>query len=274
LIVDPCRRNAFEFDDNRYLPYMPGRHFRVGSERRTAVALSIERTETRSMKRLLLASIAVVWAATAHATTYNYTGKPYSTTTVFNFTPPCSVGPCADYTGDMRIRGSFSTLTPLPANLPGSTDISALVTAFSFTDGINSYVSTDPNVRIRAFHVATDDRGNIIMDGGQTFIDLQLWQTGTAPHVMNDRLATLVIGGMSDQAGNNWSCTSVPGLGDICPLSNRDSAGSLAGGSPDFIGVWRVGSVQAPAVSPRGMLLLFALLLATGLYGVHRNRLA
>lgn len=226
------------------------------------------------MRTLLLASVVIAWAATAHATTYNYTGQSYSTAGIFNFTPPCGVGPCANYTGDMRIRGSFSTLTPLPANLPGSTDISALVTAFSFTDGINSYLSTDPNVRIRHFLVATDDRGNIIMDGGKTFIDLQLWQSGTAPHVMNDRVATLVIGGLGDQVTNDAFCNVAPDQDDICQQTSLDSDTSEAGGHLDFYGVWRVSSVQAPAVSPRGMLLLFALLLATGLYGVHRNRLA
>jgi hypothetical protein len=56
--------------------------------------------------------------------------------------------------------GSFSTAEPLGRNLHPS-DIAALVTASSFTDGINTYSSSDPNAHVVQLKADTDATGTL-----------------------------------------------------------------------------------------------------------------
>ncbi|MEM8962521.1 MAG: hypothetical protein AAGD38_13640 [Acidobacteriota bacterium] len=100
------------------------------------------------VKLLLLVSlVSMAGMATAEPTTYTYTGNPFDTVTG----PP--------YTTSNAITGSVTTAAPLPRNLPLS-DQRALVTSFSFTDGVQT--RTDGDSEILLFEVATDDAGNLV----------------------------------------------------------------------------------------------------------------
>ena len=238
--------------------------------------------EGGTVGRAIAVLIVAGWATVAQATTYNYSGLLYSSGSIMNFTPPCAVGPCANYTGGMSIRGSFTTSSPLPPNLAPFTEISSQVTSFRFTDGINVYSSGDPDVRRFQFGVGTDSSGNIVEPGG-TFIALQLWQTGARPHTTSDRIAFLIIGGMTDSAWNNSSCpdvnagASLSGDTDFCNINGgTDAASSNASGGPGIplFGTWSIDRAAAPALSIESMVLLFALLLAGGGWRLHRKRSA
>jgi hypothetical protein len=222
------------------------------------------------VNRILVALALFGLAAVAQATTYTYAGQPYSTGAISNFTPPCVVGPCANFTGTMRVSGSFTTTTPLPANQP-LTDISGLVTAYSFNDGVNTYSSSDVNVRRNAFQVATDSLGNI----SNAIIVLQIWETGTNPHQHDvDRLSVIGIGLPVAQAFNNFGCTTVgtPSLGDAdsctAPFQDLDSSGAGAAGGWSLI---NFAPVSTPTLSVRTMMLL-AVLVALGAFWALRRR--
>src|SRR5262249_41661527 len=133
---------------------------------------------------LFLASLVTtsMWASV----TYTFTGSNYNLTS--NFSGPCSVGPCANFTGAMSPSGSFTIATALPANFV-ETDITSQLISFSFSDGLNSYTNTNSNVRIFAFQVGTDATGQI----KNHFIYVEFWQTGSSPHVIGNRFARIAI---------------------------------------------------------------------------------
>jgi hypothetical protein len=131
----------------------------------------------------------------------------------------------------MHVSGSFTLASALPPNFSGATDISSQITAYSFTDGINTYTNTDPNARIYQFNVATDATGLISVAS----ILVEVFQSGSSPHSAGDRVATLNLNGPTiNQAGNNLTCTTVSsgatgsGVADICQFSSTDSGSSTA----------------------------------------------
>lgn len=80
---------------------------------------------------------------------YSYTGNLYDT--IVDNSPP------GTYTGDMRVVGSITTSTPLPANLP-PTDIGPTA-SFSFDEG--RVTITEATALVSFLQVATDEFGNI-----------------------------------------------------------------------------------------------------------------
>ena len=92
---------------------------------------------------VLLAAVSV--PAAAQATTYSYTGAPYTTAS-----PPYSLGG--------RVTGTFTTASPLPAFQPLS-DIRPSLESLSFSDGVAT--RTLGNSFVCGFQVATDGAGNI-----------------------------------------------------------------------------------------------------------------
>ena len=182
-----------------------------------------------------------LWAQT---TTFTYTGNVFG---VSNFTAPCGTGPCANYPSGARWTGHFTTSNPLPNNLGFYTDITGQVTNFSFTDGLNTFSSADPNMRVNAFFVKTDAGGNV------TVADLSgwLWQTGSNPHSSGDRLAFMQID-TPDLAYNNGSCptvgTSFSGVPDSCTsVPAFDASTSL--GSQNTPGIWTRSAASAALVN-------------------------
>ncbi len=227
------------------------------------------------MKRvlILLASLLVAPSALA-ATTYSFSGSPYNS--INNYTPSCSIGPCADYPAGSTVSGQFTTANPLAPNLVNAV-ISGLITSYSFSDGINTYSNTNPNARIFDFTVNTDANGNINFSSN---INLQLWQTGSGSHTVADRVAVIQIAGAGiANAYNNEACQGVAtsantGVADTCivPTSTPNATSSATASSP--VGVWTKATVpnSIPTLSEWGMIVLASLLALGTLLTLRRQR--
>jgi len=216
---------------------------------------------------LLLAGLALP----ALATTYTYAGASYTSTNPF--IPPCAAGLCANYTTAMRLTGSFTTATPLAADL-ANVDIRAQVTAFSFTDGINTYSSSDPNARMILFNASTDSAG---VPNGSMFIDLHTWITGSTPHTSADRFSEFVIDS-NVMLANNLPCSTVgtaAGIADFCLSSGGSDTSTSGAGAP--AGVWALAgggpgsttNIPIPTLSEWALLLLSGLVSAVGVATVR-----
>ena len=151
--------------------------------------------------------------AHAQATTYAATAPNY--TTLVNFTS-CDAGPCSNYSTAMSPSGWLTTSAPLAANLTNFS-VEPVLAGFSFSDGLNTYASTDPSTVVFRFLVSTDASGSI------TWADmlLQRWLTGTAPHALQDRISWMSSG----QAFHNLACTGLT-TGDRCATALRDASHS------------------------------------------------
>jgi hypothetical protein len=93
-----------------------------------------------------------IGVATAQSTTYrlNSAGNYSSVTNYTN----CPAGQtCANYTTSMTQTGSFTLSSPVGANLVNAT---ITPTAYSFSDGINTYSNTDAGSRINHFKLTTN----------------------------------------------------------------------------------------------------------------------
>jgi hypothetical protein len=231
------------------------------------------------MLLLLLGSLlaSVAWPALA-ATTYTYSGAPnYSIFT--NFTAsPCTAGNCENYTTSMTVTGSFTTATPLAPNLV-NVDISSQITTYSFNDGINTYAP--PNGRIINFNVYTDSSG---VPTTSTFLDIQVWTTGTSPHAPGDRFSEFFID-FEANSTNNENCSSVgsngDSAGDACNSSGTDANSSNAANLDS--GTWSGGSAPpppptvitpVPALSAWALGALATLVIALGWFQIRRNKRA
>jgi hypothetical protein len=209
-------------------------------------------------KSLFLAAVMATsgWAAA----TYSFTSSNYGTVT--NFTT-CTIGPCANYTSSMKISGSFTVATALGANFSGATDISSLITAYSFSDGLVTYTNTDANARLYQFNVATDASGNISVAS----ILIERWQSGSSPHSVGDRVALVNLNGPSiNQAENNLRCLTVgggtgSGVSDLCVTGTSDAGSSVASANS---GTWASPVTGGPSPTPAPPTLL---LILTGLAG-------
>lgn len=223
-------------------------------------------------KSAAVVAIYVAAAAAAQAATYTAASAgPYTAKTDFTV---CNGGPCQNYTTAMVPSGSFTTATPLAANLSNA-PIGAQITSFSFNDGINTYASTNPNVRLFQATVSTSATGAITSSN----IFLELWQTGTVPHAIGDKFGLMQIG--ATVAGyNTLNCTSVgtgpTGATDSCVTAPSFVGASYASGAPWS---WTLVTPSAPTATPvpstsaLGLLILSALLGVAG-FGIsrrHRN---
>ena len=159
----------------------------------------------------LLVGALLVSASGLCATTYTYSGPAFTNVAQ----PP--------FTATGRVTGSFTVASPLPPL--NAADIGNLLVKYSFTDGINTYSSTDPNARVFLFWISTDSTGAIY----STNIVLERWKTGSAPHVPStgvpfpvpDRLSAISVNLWSfgvyerDQVVNDGVCTDIF-AGDVC----------------------------------------------------------
>ncbi len=219
------------------------------------------------MNRPLLILAGTLLASTASATTYTYSSPNYAT--VSNYTS-CTAGPCANYATSMNVNGSFSTATPLAANL-ALADISAQVTAYSFTDGINTYTSASSNARIFEFEIATGASGQIT----SASVILELWQSGSSPHSSGNRLSLMGIVPMESIGDNNWICTTVgnatvSGVADACNATSDDTGSSTA--SESSPGTWSIAqSVTVPTLGKPGTMSLAVLLILCAWYSLRRR---
>jgi hypothetical protein len=217
--------------------------------------------------RLLLVLITLCVSPSLWATTYAYVGPLYTSKT--DFTPPCTIGPCANYALDQRISGQFTTAAPLAPNLVGQ-DVHGSVTSYSFSDGINTYASGNANARFSSFNISTDGVGNIV--GSTSDVRFQLWQTGSNPHASGDRLAFLCSGMAcgGDSVLNNGRCIIVGQGGNIdpdsCIFATLNASVSLAAAVPS-VGTWLIVAQQSssvPTLSEWSWILLSLLIVGCG----------
>lgn len=188
----------------------------------------------QAVSMLVLASFAFPALAVS---TYAFTSPNYSF--AIPFTAPCTIGTCANYTTSMHFAGSFTTASPLAANLVNA-HVEAQVTSFSFSDGINTYTSSDANARLVNLQFSTDASG--VPTPTSTFIQVQQWTTGTNPHTTSDRVNQSFIDFNADSF-NNAGCSLVGtsnGVADVCKTVTNDS--NRSEGDNSVAGTWTVSS--------------------------------
>ena len=144
------------------------------------------------------------------ATTYSYISPNYTAAEITGTgtgTPPV-------YTTAMHFSGSFTTASPLPANMPG-TDIgpngSNLVQSWSFNDGLHDYSAANSNL-ITEFIVATDAAGNIQQFG---LAGVSPLPPNTIGQKMDVFVFTIGTGIANVEAVSNAPCTTVSSGGCI-----------------------------------------------------------
>lgn len=177
----------------------------------------------------ILVLLALASPISAQPTTYTLQAAAYLNVT--NFTSPCAIGPCASFPAPSQPTGTFTTNAPLAPNL-SSVAVQGSVTSFSFNNGIESFESTSPDVRLNVFLVSTDASGAITGSN----IEIINWLTGTpGAHATSDRLSAIVISvgvGETARAYRNLVCTAtlgVPtGAADSCSTGNVDASSSSA----------------------------------------------
>ncbi len=215
-------------------------------------------------KAIPLLALAACAYGSAWAATYTYNGTNYAQNKINNFTAaPCAaVSQCANFTTGMKQQGSFTTAAPLQTNLANA-NIAALITSYSFDDGLTQYTSGGANDHLLFAKVSTDSMGNIVNSN----IILGKWQT--ASHGVNDRLDTIAVNNVSN---HNVLCDSVTPAG-ACSLSHNDTSSSDA--DTFILNAWTIqaGSdvASVPTLSEWGLLLLVGLL---GTVGLRQRRKA
>ena len=183
------------------------------------------------MRRFLLLVAGACLSPGLWAATYTYTGSPFTQST--SFYAPCAAGPCANFPAGATVNGWFTTAAPLAGGLPLG-DVYASVTGYSFTDGINTYSSADPNSRVYSFLVETHPSGNV----AAVQLTFSVWKTGSSPHAAQDRVSSIAIIGPTAGwavADNNDRCLAVgaetnTGVADTCVSFTADGSSSFATG--------------------------------------------
>lgn len=161
----------------------------------------------------------------------------------------------------------------MPGNL-NNADITALVTSFSFSDGLTVYASTDPQVTLLG--VGANTTGGVL----QITFAVQRWQT-PAPNALGDHVDLMNISA-GGSGSHNALCTFPPATnpqGNIyCTTANAANVySSWLSAAP--VGVWTVsglppiGTTAVPTLGEWGLLLLAALMLGAGWMAVGRQRM-
>jgi len=201
------------------------------------------------------------------ATTYTFSAPNY--TVVANDTT-CTVGTCGSFTTAMTVAGSFTTSSPLAANLANH-DITSQVTSFTFSNGMNTFSSGDPNVRVYSFTVDTDAAGTVTPE----FILLEAWTTGVSPHTTADRLNSVVLEVGLTLGERNVSCTSVgmspTGTADACLALPTDSSSSVAQAAAGTFTSSGTTAIPVPTLSKWGLTAIAGILTATGCWSLRRR---
>jgi hypothetical protein len=205
------------------------------------------------MKRIILALFVQLLALPAFASaTYTFTGPQFTTFTGIGYTPA------------MRVTGSFTTVVPLPPNMP-NTNIAAQVTSYSFFDGVNTIASSDPNSVVLSFFATTDGAGQLT---SAATLDVERWVT--TPGVGNLFNFIFIDNGGGESGGvTNAQCASLSGSACTGYITLLGS-GSTSLASP---GVWTsaISSITVPTLQPWGIVIL-ALLVMTLAVAFLRRR--
>jgi hypothetical protein len=229
-----------------------------------------------TMKFSMLIALAGIFgslsAGIAAADTYIYTGVPYTVATNHTAADCAPVGGCSDYTTTEKIAGSFTTAAPLAPNMVNQ---AVTPTAYSFTDGINTFDSTDPAARLASLQITTDGSGTIT----QWFVVLERWRDGgglTPPHTQttadattpNARLNILTLDAPGDIAANGAYCLAYVSDFDDCGDAESDTFTSF--GVNATPGVWTL-PPPVPALPGKMLIFFFALLGTAGFLGARRR---
>ena len=201
----------------------------------------------RLLCRVTGSILLAVLSSPAFATTYTFTSPNYTSAT--DFTAPCTAGNCQNYTTAMHVAGFFTTAAPLAANLVNA-DVRAQVTSFSFSDGINTFVNTDPKVRLIALSLSTNVSG--VPVGSNTFIVLQQWESGSGPHTGAglDRFNEVFVDPNADDF-NTRGCNTVgtdSGVADSC-LGPVPFDPNMSEASNSVAGTWTVTGGGGPSAT-------------------------
>jgi len=224
------------------------------------------------MKNWLAALVMLCAAAVAHAQPTTYVATATGNYNLFIDFTLCVTGPCQNFNTSMGASGSFTTSAPLAANLSAA-NVAPLVTAFSFSDGINTYSSADPAVRIFFFNVSTNASGAITT----TNIRIQRWLTGTSPHVPGDR-HSWVLFLATGEVDHNAQCLTVgaspAGVPDSCVLVlGADTSRSLAFGSARAWAVAPSAVTAVPTLAEWSLVLMAVFMAIAALVALrHRSR--
>lgn len=200
------------------------------------------------MKRIVLsfAVFALLIVNYAYAATYTYTGDNYTMAT-------------GVYTADMRVTGTLVTSSPIPPS--SETDISGILTSWSFSDGVQTITSADgelnPNYPPL---VATDEHGVI---------------TASILVVFSSPLAN-TIGDTDDYIGVAFG--SSIGVVDIVCATVTDGfcetwtepESNYAQSNSD--GVWAVSDLPSTSIPTMTQWSLILMVLLLGLVGIARIR--
>lgn len=214
------------------------------------------------MKKYLVFLAAALLQAGAWAATYTYTGPAYSPPDLHNFTScPPGTGNCGAYTTAMAQTGSFTTAAPLPSNL-NSQDITAQLTSYSFSDGLTTYSSGDPQVTLVSVSATTT--GGVL----DFSVHLVRWQT-PAPHVIGDHLDQVLV---TESGQHNAVCGNIQvnPKGDSCGTSNAGGVFSSWIDASSTVGSWTVTGLPpvatnaVPTLGEWGLLLLALLMISVG----------
>lgn len=211
-----------------------------------------------------------VSAASAQTTVHTFTAPgPYNNIGV-DAHPGCDIPTCTGFAPGDVATGSFTTASPLPPNASGN--FLGSVQSFAFSDGVTTYVSGDPNVRVRRFDLTTDGSGQI------TAFDVQIQRWRMLPAAVGNgpdsRLDMIGIATANTGGEENMECffaigVSFAGVADSC----NGWHGSLdyTFGQNASGGTWSsVSAVTVPTLGEWAM-ILFALLLVGGA-AVHLQR--
>jgi hypothetical protein len=112
---------------------------------------------------------------------------------------------------------AFATAVPQPANLP-TIDVSGLISAYGFSEGVIMYAHGDPSDHIGAFQVQTDAAGVPAMQQ----VHLQRWQAARPQNAGNARLDLLFFTPAA-AAATNITCTA---FGTSPPATRMPAPGS------------------------------------------------
>lgn len=226
-----------------------------------------------------LAALALAVGLPAQAaTSYRFTSPVY--TSVTNFTPPCGPfdGTCQTLAAGERVRGTFTTTAPLPANLSIATNSYGLVSGWSFSNGTITLTPASPGVRVLNFRLATNSAGEIT----DSLVEITRWTDGAASgHVTGERVEYLRASISPGTTMVNGTCTlittSSAGMADTClghnPIASSSHAAYPAGG------IWArdsapppPGARPVPALGAAGLGITTLLASALGARRLRRRR--
>ncbi|MBX3476381.1 MAG: IPTL-CTERM sorting domain-containing protein [Brevundimonas sp.] len=204
--------------------------------------------------------------------TYNFQGGLYNS--IING-GACVVGECATFTAADRANASITFAAPLAPNLT-NVDVSAQITAYSFSNGVTSTVGPGPNAAIYQALVTTDAGGTL------TNYSILLERTPGPPYPVGDpadansRWSYVAFTPSSGNAYANAVClarfapAAVSGPG-ACGNIFIDAGTSIGGASTPTTFSLVTPTPTVPTLSEWAM-ILFALLLAGGAAVVIQQR--